>query len=109
MINGYRFNNALMISSTELYSALHEDRKQYPRWIKRFVLENQSLDSPRDFVLIARYNTWKKLSRNYLLTTTLAKAILIEEGTILSKKLRLFIEDSIETGAVTPIHAKQMF
>lgn len=104
MINGYLFDKRLMISSIELYDAMNSNRKKYYHWVRRFLLKNQSLVLPRDFVFYQEKRFHQP--REFLLTPALAKAILVIEGTVVSRKIRFFIEDQIETQLQRPIKTK---
>jgi len=90
MIEYHEVGNRIVISSLDLYEALERDHKKYYSWIKRRVLFNSSLDVPKDY-FIAKHRPLK-----VLMSISLAKAILVREGTIISRNLRWYIEEHIE-------------
>jgi phage anti-repressor protein len=85
-----------MISSVELYDALDRETKKYYLWTTRYIANNQSLESPRDFFLHPQRRRHRK---DFYLSIALAKSLLIREGTIISKQIRYYIEDNIERTA----------
>jgi phage anti-repressor protein len=97
MINARCVESRVMISSIELYDALSHNRRKYYHWINRLIIRNQSLDNPRDFFMHKdKVGGSKGRPREFFISITLAKAILIQEGTIISKQIRLYIEEHIE-------------
>lgn len=83
-----------MISSLALYDHLERDRKKYYMWTRRRILINNGLDPGKD------YHVYAKHPLDILISTDLAKALLIREGTIVAKKLRRYIDEYLETQVV---------
>ena len=105
MIGSHRYENRNLINSLELYLALGRDKSKYYYWLNRFILRNSSLRNPRDYFLYRRTIKGSKGSSvQYYLSFTLAKAICIREGTIVSRSIREHIEDVIEWGIRYPNH-----
>src|SRR5688572_9965281 len=90
MIGYHDVESRVLISSLELYNALERDHKKYYKWIKQRVVFNSSLDIPRYYFI------HKHRPLNLFMSVSLTKAILVREGTIVARNLRLYIEEKIE-------------
>lgn len=86
----------VMIRSLELYEMLGRPRKKYRSWIHRHVLQNNALESPRDYIMVKKGTIGQGNVVQVLLSVSVSKAICFKTGTIVGKNIRYFIEDSLE-------------
>lgn len=98
MIELKKVQTRSMISSVDLYDAMEKNRKKYYLWITRKILLNNSLQVPRDFFVSYRSDIGKpgRPMTDVYISITLAKSLCIQEGTVVSKKIRYYIEDHLE-------------
>ena len=96
MLPFHTIGNQLMISSLVLYELLDREKKKYYSWARHRILMNTSLESGKDYIIFARRPL------DIIMSADLAKALLIREGTIVSKKIRRDIEENIESLATNP-------
>lgn len=90
--------NKYWISSIELYDTLGRDKKKYYMWTVRHIFQNNSLLQPHDFFVYKKHIAgWKNPQRTDIyLSVPLAMAILIREGTNLSRNIRYCLEDTLK-------------
>jgi phage anti-repressor protein len=103
MLTPYRIGQRIMISSVELGDALGVDHRKYYLFLRRYVENNLSLESAKDFFLLTKEQKRAKGKiKEFLLSTTVVKYILISERTHCALRIRRFVEDEIESGNLTP-------
>lgn len=93
----YRLNKKKFINSWELHQALELNKKTYWRWVSSVVINNASLEAGLDFVEHdEKKHTRGRPSNQYLISPIVGKAICIAVGSIISKKIKTFIEENFE-------------
>jgi hypothetical protein len=91
-------HNKWWIDSVELYDLLGREKSKYGEWLNRRTKKNNSLEQGRDYYQHREsLGGWKNPHRaEYHFTIPLAMAILIREGTIVSKNLRIKLEETLK-------------
>jgi phage anti-repressor protein len=90
-----------MISSLEMYQSFGRDMNKYYLWVNRYIIQNASLDNPRDyFVFRKAIRGYKGCKTEFYISISLAKALCVMERTKVSKLVRHYIEDNIERNPI---------
>jgi len=90
------------ISSIELYDKLGRDKEKYRRWIHRYITGNGSLVPVDDYYTYREAKRGRGKSNRTELYLSMPTAVYLcgREGTIISRNIRLSIQEDIKQHVV---------